>query len=136
MAEGPPRAEWFQAQALKCIGLALGAKDAWTKWRHVLEAEQWLHLAKLQADHLIQTEYQGVERRSNSRQLACIAGAILLEHDSVVDCTVRDFSAAGVGLFLPDTVSLPAEFDVTFNHVIQHCITVWRHTERMGLKFA
>jgi hypothetical protein len=54
MAQGP-RAEWFQAQALKCIGLALGAKDAWTKWRFVLEAEQWLHLAELQADHLIQT---------------------------------------------------------------------------------
>jgi hypothetical protein len=100
MAEGP-RAEWFQAQALKCIGLALGATDAWTKWRYVLEAERWLHLAELQADHLIQTEYQGVERRSNSRHLARIAGAILLERDSVLDCTVRDFSAAGVGCCCP-----------------------------------
>jgi PilZ domain len=134
MAQGP-RAEWFQAQALKCIGLALGAKDAWTKWQYVLEAERWLHLAELQADHLVQTGYQGVERRSSSRHLARIAGTILLEGDSVVDCTVRDFSAAGVGLLLPDTVSLPTEFDLTFNHVTQHCITVWRHPERMGLKF-
>ena len=134
MTEGP-RAEWFQAQALKCIGLALGATDAWTKWRYVLEAERWLHLAELQADHLIQTEYQGVERRCHSRHLARIAGAILREGDSVVDCTVRDFSTAGVGLLLPETVSLPAEFDLTFNHVTQRCITVWRHSERMGLKF-
>ena len=80
MTEGP-RAEWFQAQALKCIGLARGATDAWTKWRYVLEAERWLHLAELQADHLIQTEYQGVERRCHSRHLARIAGAILLEGD-------------------------------------------------------
>jgi hypothetical protein len=135
MTEGP-RAEWFQAQALKCIGLALGAKDAWTKWRYVLEAEQWLHLAELHAEHLIRTEYKGVERRINPRHLARIPGAILLGRDSFVDCTVRDFSPAGVGLILPDPVSLPAEFDLTFNHVTQHCITVWRHTERMGLKFA
>jgi hypothetical protein len=64
-----------------------------------------------------------------------MAGAILLGRDSVVDCTVRDFSAAGVGLLLPDTVSLPAEFDLTFNHATQRCSTVWRHTERVGLKF-
>ena len=133
MAEAP-RAEWFQAQALQCIVLALRAKDPWTKRQYVLEAERWLHLAELQADHLIQTEYQGVERRSHSRHLARIAGTILLE-DSVVDCTVRDFSAAGVGLLLPDTVSLPTEFDLTFNHATQHCIAVWRRTERMGLKF-
>jgi hypothetical protein len=135
MAQGPT-AEWFQAQALKSIGLALGAKDAWTKWRYALEAEQWLHLAELQADHLIQAKYRGAERRSNQRHLARIPGAILLDRDSAVDCTVRDFSAIGVGLLVPDTVSLPARFDLTFNHLISHCITVWRHAERMGLRFA
>jgi hypothetical protein len=67
--------------------------------------------------------------------LARVPGAILLERDSLVDCTVRDFSPAGVGLLLPDTVFLPAEFDLTFRDAIQPCITVWRHTERMGLKF-
>ena len=134
MAEAP-RAEWFQAQALQCIALALRAKDPWTKRQYVLSAERWLHLAELQAEHLIRTEYRGVERRINPRHLARIAGAILLERDALVDCTVRDFSPAGVGLILPDTVSLPAEFDLTFNHATQHCIAVWRHTERMGLKF-
>ena len=135
MADGPS-AEWFQAQALKSIGLALRAKDAWTKWRYALEAEQWFHLAERQADHLIQTRYQGVERRINQRHLVCIPSAILMERDSPVDCTVRDLSATGIGLLLPDTVSLPAEIDLTFNHVTSHCKTVWRHTERIGLKFA
>jgi hypothetical protein len=138
MAEGP-RAEWFQAQALKSIGLALRAKDPWTKRQYVLEAERWLDLAKRQAEHLIRTEYKGVERRTNPRHLSRLLGAILLERDSLVDCTVRDFSPAGVGLMLRDKVSLPAEFDLTFdyatNHVTQRCITVWRHTGRMGLKF-
>jgi hypothetical protein len=114
--------------------MPLGAKDAWTKWQYVLEAERWLHLAELQADHLVQTEYQG-ERRGHSRHLARVAGAILLEGDSVVDCTARDVSTAGVGLLLPDMVSLPTEFDLTFNHVTHLCIAVWRHRERMGLKF-
>jgi PilZ domain len=111
MAEGP-KAEWFQAQALKCIGLALRAKD-----------------------YLIRTEYRGVERRINPRHLVRVSGALLREHDSLVDCTVRDFSPAGVGLWLPDTVSVPAEVDLTFNHLTRRCTTVWRHSERMGLKF-
>ena len=135
MADGPS-AEWFQAQALKSIGLALRAQDAWTKWRHALEAEQWFHLAELQADHLVQTRYQGVERRINSRHLVAIPGAILMGRDSPVDCTVRDLSATGIGLWLPDAVSLPAEIDLTFNHVTSHCKTVWRQPERIGLKFA
>jgi hypothetical protein len=135
MADGPS-AEWFQAQALKSIGLALRAQDAWTKWRHALEAEQWFHLAELQADHLVQTRYQGVERRINSRHLVAIPGAILMGRDSPVDCTVRDLSATGIGLLLPDRAPLPVEFDLTFNRVTSHCVAVWRHTERMGLKFA
>jgi hypothetical protein len=134
MAEGPS-AEWFEAQALKCIGLALREKDPWTKRQYVLEAERWLDLAERQADHLMRTEYRGVERRINPRHLARIPAAIVLERGSIVDCTVRDFSPAGVGLILPDTISLPAEFDLTFRHATSHCITVWRHTERMGLKF-
>jgi PilZ domain len=135
MAEGP-RAEWFQAQALKSIGLALRAKGAWTKWRHALDAEQWFRLAELQADHLSRTRYRGVERRINSRHLVRIPGALLMERASPVDCTVRDLSATGIGLLLPDMVPLPAEIDLTFNHVSSHCLIVWRHTERMGLKFA
>ena len=93
-------------------------------------------LGELQADHLVQTRYQGVERRINSRHLVAIPGAILMGRDSPVDCTVRDLSATGIGLLLPDRAPLPVEFDLTFNRVTSHCVAVWRHTERMGLKFA
>jgi hypothetical protein len=60
---------------------------------------------------------------------------MLLEQDSLVGCTVRDFSPAGVGLLLPVAIILPPEFDLTFNHATHRCIAVWRQPERMGLKF-
>ena len=61
--------------------------------------------------------------------------AALNQEDSLVGCTVRDFSPAGVGLLVPIAIVLPIEFDLTFNHAVQHCITVWRQPERTGLKF-
>jgi hypothetical protein len=76
-----------------------------------------------------------VERRLVPRHQGPRAGVILLEQDALIECTVRDFSSAGVGLLLPDVVHLPAEFDVTFSRANHHCITVWRQLDRMGLKF-
>jgi hypothetical protein len=137
MAEGP-RAEWFQAQALQCSALALRTKDPRIKRLHMLEAERWLHLAELTTDHVIRdsaaAEYQGVERRLTARRLGPLAGVIMLEQDSLVGCTVRDFSPAGAGLLLPIAIVLPPEFDLTFNHATQHCISVWRQPERIGLR--
>jgi hypothetical protein len=138
MAEAP-KTSWFQAQALQCIGLALRAKDPRIKRLYTLEAQRWLHLAELKTDHIMRdsvaAEYRGVERRKTARHLGLLAGVILLDRDSLVGCTVRDFSPAGAGLLLPVAIILPAEFDLTFNHATQHCITVWRRPERMGLKF-
>jgi hypothetical protein len=139
MAKGP-KTDWFQAQALQCIGLALRATDPRIKRLYTLEAQRWLHLAELKTDSVIRdsisTEYRGVERRMTARHPGPLAGVILLDQDSLVECTVRDFSPAGVGLVLPDAVILPAEFDLTFNHATHRCVTVWRQSERMGLKFA
>ena len=134
-----PKIEWFQAQALQCIGLALRANDPRIKRLYTLEAERWLHLAELKGDHGFRddrTPYHGIERRKNSRRPARAAsGVVLLALDALVECSVRDFSPAGVGLSLPEAVSLPIEFDLSFNHTCQRCTTVWRHTERMGVKF-
>jgi hypothetical protein len=137
--DGRPQKEWFQAQALQCIGLALRAKDPRIKRLYTLEAERWLHLAELRTDLDFRDsrapEYRGVERRTTPRHHARAAGVILLERDALFECAVQDFSPAGAGLLFPNAVFLPAEFDLTFNHATQHCITVWRHTERMGLTF-
>jgi hypothetical protein len=131
--------EWFQAQALQCIGYALRASDHGIKRLYKLEAERWLHLARIKADHdfrdIRTSQYRGVERRTTPRHLTRVAGVILLRPDALVECAVQDFSPAGAGLSFPEAVSLPAEFDLTFNHAAQHCIIVWRNTERLGLKF-
>jgi hypothetical protein len=91
--EQRPKLEWFQAQALQCIGLALRAKDPRIKRLYTLEAERWLHLAELKGDHDFRdyrTPYYGVERRKSSRHLArAAAGVILLESDVLVECAVR-----------------------------------------------
>jgi hypothetical protein len=79
--------------------------------------------------------YRGVERRLAPRRQGPKVGVILLEQDALIECTVRDFSPAGVGLLLPDVVHLPTEFDLTFSRANHHCITVWRQLDRMGLKF-
>jgi hypothetical protein len=135
----PPKAEWFQAQALQCIGLALQAKDPRIKRLYTLEAQRWLHLAELKTDHIIRdsaaAEYRGIERRTTARHLGPLAGVILLDQDSLLGCTVRDFSPAGVGLLLPVAIVLPLEFELTFNRSTNHCVTVWREPDRMGLMF-
>jgi hypothetical protein len=79
--------------------------------------------------------YQGVERRMNPRHQSPKTGVILLEQDSLIKCEVKDFSPAGVGLLLFDAVDLPAEFDLTFDSATRRCVTVWRRTDRMGVKF-
>jgi hypothetical protein len=79
--------------------------------------------------------YEGVERRRTSRNQSPRAGVIFLEPDSLVECTVRDFSFAGAGLLLPVAIVLPPEFELAFNRSSNHCVTVWRKPDRMGLMF-
>jgi hypothetical protein len=79
--------------------------------------------------------YRGVERRFIPRHQGPEPAVILLEPDALFECTVRDFSPAGVGLIAPDAAILPASFDLRFDHVTRHCTVVWRQLYRMGLKF-
>jgi hypothetical protein len=135
-----PQIEWFQRQALECIGLALRANDPRVKRLYALEAERWLRLAELKGDgvtrdgDLSATESRCVERRTTPRHLNPKAGVILLERAFRVECMIRDSSSAGVGLLLPDTIILPDEFYLTFNYAVSRCITVWRRLDRIGVK--
>jgi hypothetical protein len=124
--------EWFQVRALDCIGLALRAKDPRIKQLCVLEAERWLRLNEMGRRA---ADYRGAERRMTPRHQRPKAGVILLERAFRVECMVRDFSPAGIGLLLPETIILPDEFHLTFDHAVRRCITVWRRVDRMGVKF-
>jgi hypothetical protein len=79
--------------------------------------------------------YRGIERRLAPRRPGPKVGVIMLERDALIECTVGDFSPAGIGLLLYDVIDLPAEFEMTFDRSHHHCITVWRQLDRMGLKF-
>jgi PilZ domain-containing protein len=79
--------------------------------------------------------YRGIERRATTRCPGPRPGAILLKADSIIECTVRDFSLGGVAIELPSAISiLSTEFDLTFGHFTRRCETVWRRVDRMGLK--
>jgi hypothetical protein len=137
MTERPQR-EWLQVQALQCIGLALRAKDPRIKRLYTLEAQRWLRLAELKVRSHIRdsrtAEYRGAERRTTPRHQSPKDGVILLEQAFRVECVVRDFSPAGVGLLLPDTINLPGDFYLTFDYAVRRCITVWRQLDRVGVK--
>ena len=79
--------------------------------------------------------YQGVERRLMPRHQGPQPAVILLESDALFECTVQDFSPAGVGLFASDAAILPPAFDLRFGHITRHCTVVWRQLYCMGLKF-
>ena len=132
------KTEWFQAEALECIGLALRAKDPRIKRLYAIEAERWLRLTELKGDSVIRgsrsAECGGVERRVTPRHQSPKAGVILLERAFRVECVVRDFSPTGVGLLVPDTIILPDKFYLTFDYVVRRCIIVWRQLDRMGVK--
>jgi hypothetical protein len=134
-----PRAEWFQVQALECIALALRAKDPRIKRLYALEAERWLRLTELKVDSPVRhdgaAEYRVVERRMTPRHQGPRAGVILLERAFRAECMIRDVSPAGVGLLVPDTIILPDDFYLTFDYVVRRCTTVWRHIDRIGVKF-
>jgi hypothetical protein len=74
------------------------------------------------------------QRRLSQRDRVDADGVIWLEGRSRVKCLVRDLSRFGVGLVLHATVSLPAEFDLTFDRVTRRYVTVWRWYNRMGVK--
>jgi hypothetical protein len=136
-----PQIEWFQRQALECIGLALRANDPRVKRLYALEAERWLRLAELKGQSVTRdgelpaTEYRRIERRTTPRHQNPKAGVILLERAFRAECMIRDFSPAGVGLLLPNIIILPDEFYLTFDYAVSRCITVWRRLDGIGVKF-
>ncbi len=133
------KTEWFRIQALQRIEFALRAKDPRIKRLYVLAAKQWLNLALPEARVLDDLQwdmnYRGVERRMAKRNHGPKTGLISLGPGVLVECTVRDFSAAGAGLLLPNAIALPAEFELTFDHTARHCVAVWRRAQRIGLEF-
>jgi hypothetical protein len=70
--------------------------------------------------------YLGFERRATLRCLGPRSGTILLKADSIIECTVCDFSLGGVGIELPGAISiLSTEFDLTFGQFTRVPAVMW-----------
>jgi PilZ domain len=79
--------------------------------------------------------YRGFEQRRSPRHRSPKAAVILRGRGGGVECTIRDFSRSGAGLLLPDAVTLPKEFDLTFDRTTRHCVVAWQQHDRAGLRF-
>jgi hypothetical protein len=57
--------------------------------------------------------------------------------DVVVDCVIRDLSAAGARLEVPATIGVPEEFTLIDTHANRQYIakTAWRRGTNMGVEF-
>ena len=76
------------------------------------------------------------ERRIAPRHRVLKSGHIILgTRDSVIGCTVRNFCSTGACISLPNSTALPPKFDLLFENAVWHCTVVWRHVDRIGVKF-
>ncbi|HEV3396210.1 MAG TPA: PilZ domain-containing protein [Xanthobacteraceae bacterium] len=79
-----------------------------------------------------------VERRAHSRHRTLKAGKIVFNHRfCVVDCTVRNLSAAGARLQVPSTLGIPDDFDLVIEpeKAARACHVAWKDENHMGVTF-
>jgi hypothetical protein len=76
------------------------------------------------------------ERRTAQRHRTLKAGKIVLHQGaSVIDCTIRNLSAAGAAISVPNAATVPLEFELQFDDETRNCIVAWRRLDRLGVKF-
>jgi hypothetical protein len=79
-----------------------------------------------------------VERRMRPRHRVLKAGKIVFNHHfSVVDCTIRNVSAGGACLTVPNTVGIPESFDLLIEPEKEPraCRVAWKSDKRLGVTF-
>ena len=80
----------------------------------------------------------GINKRGASRARVLKNGKIVLLGDwSVVDCTVRDWSATGARLRCHHQAAVPAEFRLMLpsDNSIRNARVVWRRADDIGITF-
>jgi PilZ domain len=80
-----------------------------------------------------------MERRRQSRARTLKSARILFnQHHSVIDCTVRNLSAAGACLNVASAIGIPERFDVIFDadQSVRPCRMVWHKEKQLGVEFS
>jgi len=86
-------------------------------------------------DWLAMSEF---EHRRVPRQRALLGARIIFnQRCSTLDCVVRNMSEMGAMLVVPDTVLLPATFDLEIaqKQRTYHAVVRWRDETRIGVSF-
>jgi hypothetical protein len=74
------------------------------------------------------------ERRKDARSRQLKSGSIVLNGaTSVLTCTVRNISRAGLCLMVPSPFAVPAAFDLLAGGERRRCAVVWRLRDRIGV---
>jgi PilZ domain len=76
------------------------------------------------------------DRRKAPRLRSLLSGTIVFDdHNSTMDCTVRNVSAWGAKIMLPDAFRVPDEFNLVIPHHDQthRAKVIWRKGESAGL---
>ena len=79
-----------------------------------------------------------MERRHQSRSRTLKSARILLNnHQSVIDCVVRNLSPTGACLKVETTFGIPDRFDVMFDidKSIRTCRLIWHKDRLIGVEF-
>jgi len=78
------------------------------------------------------------ERKTGQRRRTLKPGKIVFDRRScVIDCMVRNVSAAGACLVLPSTVGVPDRFDLVIaaESYPRPCRVAWKDDTRVGVTF-
>jgi len=77
------------------------------------------------------------ERRKHVRTRVLKDAKFLLGNSSVIDCVVCDLTNSGAGVEVPNTISLPDVFDLTFDggRSVRHGRSAWRKLNKTGVEF-
>ena len=74
------------------------------------------------------------DRRRSPRTPTLKEGRIvLLTHNSVIKCTIRNLSPEGALLVLPSVVGIPDTFQLFIDDAVHLARVVWRGTGKLGV---
>jgi hypothetical protein len=80
-----------------------------------------------------------MEEHRNEPRHRVLKGAKIVfhNHESIIDCTVRNQSPSGACLEVLNPMGIPDDFDLIFDdhHLTRTCHVVWRRTYRIGVHF-
>ena len=75
-----------------------------------------------------------VDRRTSQRWCTLKSARIIFnDHRSVIDCTVRNMSATGALLAVPNIVGIPNEFELAMEFASRSAKVVWKTDRTLGV---